>query len=53
MTFQTMTAALPPDTVLFQIILMHFLLPTIIAFAVSELMRKKGIITDGDMKLDI
>ena len=53
MTFQTMTAALPPDTVLFQIILMHFVLPTIIAFAVSELMRKKGIITDGDMKLDI
>ena len=53
MTFQTMTAALPPGTVLFQIILMHFVLPAIIAFAVSELMRKKGIIKDGDMKLDI
>lgn len=53
MTFQTMTASLPTGVVLFQIILMHFVLPAIIAFAVSEFMRKKGIIKDGDMKLDI
>ncbi len=53
MTYQTMTATLPPSTVLFQIILMHFVLPAIIAFAVSEVMRKKGIIKDGDMKLDV
>ena len=53
MTFQTMTATLPPAVVLVQIILMHFVLPAIIAFAVSEIMRKKGIIKDGDMKLDI
>ena len=53
MTFQTMTTALPPTVVLFQIILMHFILPAIIAFVVSEIMRKKGIIKDGDMKLDI
>ena len=53
MTFQTMTATLPPAVVLVQIILMHFVLPAIIAFAVSEVMRKKGIIKDGDMKLDI
>ena len=32
---------------------MHFILPAMIAFAVSEIMRKKGIIKDGDMKLDI
>ena len=53
MTFQTMTATLPPSVVLVQIILMHFVLPAVIAFAVSEIMRKKDIIKDGDMKLDI
>ncbi|MBQ5857665.1 MAG: PTS sugar transporter subunit IIC, partial [Peptococcaceae bacterium] len=53
MTFQTMSATLPTGVVLFQIILMHFILPAILAFAVSEIMRKKGIIKDGDMKLDI
>ena len=53
MTFQTMIATLPPAVVLVQIILMHFVLPAVIAFAVSEIMRKKGIIKDGDMKLDI
>ena len=53
MTFQTMTAILPPAMVLVQIMLMHFVLPAVIAFAVSEIMRKKGIIKDGDMKLDI
>ena len=53
MTFQTMTATLPPAVVLVQIVLMHFVLPAVIAFAVSEIMRKKGIIKDGDMKLDI
>ena len=46
-------ATLPPSVVLFQIILMHFVLPAIIAFTVSEIMRKKGMIKDGDMKLDI
>ena len=53
MTFQTMTATLPPAVVLVQIMLMHFVLPAVIAFAVSEIMRKKGLIKDGDMKLDV
>lgn len=53
MTYQTMIATLPPAVVLAQIALMHFVLPAIIAFAVSEVMRKKGILKDGDMKLDI
>lgn len=53
MTFQTMVETLPSGVVLFQIILMHFLLPGLLAFAVSEIMRKKGWIKDGDMKLDI
>ena len=53
MTFQTMSASMPTGVVLFQIILMHFVLPGIIALAVSEFMRKKGWIKDGDMKLDV
>lgn len=53
MTFQTMTQTMPPSIVLFQIILMHFILPGILALGISEFMRKKGWIKDGDMKLDI
>lgn len=53
MTFQTMTQTMPPSIVLLQIILMHFILPGILAFGISEFMRKKGWIKDGDMKLDI
>lgn len=53
MTFQTMTQTMQPSIVLLQIILMHFILPGILAFGISEFMRKKGWIKDGDMKLDI
>ncbi len=53
MTFQTMTATQPPSIVLAQIIIMHFVLPALIALVISEFMRKKGIIKDGDMKLDV
>ncbi len=53
MTFQTMAQTIPPSIVLLQIILMHFILPGILAFGISEFMRKKGWIKDGDMKLDI
>lgn len=34
------------------ILLMHFILPGLIAFIVSEWMRKKGLIKPGDMKLN-
>lgn len=37
--------------VLIMILMMHFILPGIIAFIVSEAMRKKGWIKKGDMKL--
>lgn len=53
MTFQTMTETLSAGTVLLQIALMHFILPGVLAFIISEIMRKKGLIKDGDMKLDI
>lgn len=35
------------------IILLHFVLPAIITLAVYSLMRKKGFIKDGDLKLDL
>lgn len=38
---------------LLQILIMHFLLPAGLAFVFYSIMRKKGQIKDGDMKLDL
>ena len=35
------------------IVVMHFILPAILTLAVSELMRKKGLIAQGDMALNV
>ena len=35
------------------IFVVHILTPAVVALAVSEVMRKKGVIKDGDMKLDL
>ncbi len=35
------------------ILVMHFILPAVVTLAVSELMRKKGWIAQGDMSLDV
>lgn len=52
--YQTMTAeGVAPGVVLLEIALMHFVLPAILAFVTSEIMRKKGWIQDGDMKLNV
>ncbi len=54
MAFQTMTqAGTSPGSAMIQILLMHFVLPSLLAFWISEIMRKKGWIRKGDMKLDI
>ncbi|MBQ2751017.1 MAG: PTS sugar transporter subunit IIC [Oscillospiraceae bacterium] len=53
MTYQVMTETVAPAVVLIEIVLMYFVLPAVISLAVSEYMRKKGWIKDGDMKLDI
>ena len=47
------TGGMSPALVLFEIILMHFVLPAFLSFGISEFMRKKGWIKDGDMKLDV
>lgn len=46
-------AGVAPAMIFVQIALMHFVLPAIITLVVSELMRKKGWIKEGDMKLDV
>lgn len=52
--YQTMVGeGVAPGIVLLQIILMHVLLPAILSFLISEVMRKKGWIQDGDMKLNV
>lgn len=53
MGYQTMVQSQSPSVVLIEIAVMHFILPGILAFAISEFMRKKNIIKPGDMKLDI
>ena len=53
MTWQVMTATESGGIVLLKILLLHFLLPATIALAASTIMRKKGWIKTGDMKLEL
>ncbi len=54
MTFKTMLAdGFPVWYTLLSIIGVQFILPALISLLVSELMRKKGIIKLGDLKLDM
>lgn len=53
MTWQTMIGTENPVVLIIKIALLHFILPGIIAFIVSYIMRKKGIIQEGDMKLEL
>ena len=53
-TFQTMTELGSGSAiVLIEIIIMHVIAPAIICFLISEVMRKTGLIKEGDMKLDL
>lgn len=53
-TFQTMVAeGMAPEVVLFNIFLLHFILPAILSWGISEVMRKKQWIKEDDMKLSI
>ena len=52
--YQDMAASgVSPTMILIQIALMHFILPGLIAWIVAKIMRSKGIIKDGDMKLSL
>ena len=52
MTWQTMAGTGNDTVLLLKIVSLHFILPGLIAYLVSVLLRKKGIIKDGDMKLE-
>ena len=49
----TVSEGVSPVIVLLEIAVMHFLLPGIMAFGISEFMRKKGLICEGSMKLSV
>lgn len=53
MTYQTMAPERGGLVTMGLIIVMHFILPAVLAFVISEIMRKKGWIKEGDMKLDV
>ena len=53
-TYQTMVAeGKAPMEVLLLIAVMHFILPAVMSLIISEFMRKKGWIAEGDMKLSV
>ncbi len=52
--YQTMVSeGMAPPLVLAEILLLQIILPAVLAFGISEFMRKKGWIKFGDMKLDV
>ncbi|MGN1413118.1 MAG: PTS transporter subunit IIC [Anaerovoracaceae bacterium] len=53
MTWQTMAAAEPTAVVLLKILAIQIILPAIVTLLISEFMRKKGWIAEGDMKLEM
>ena len=53
MTYQTMAPEIGSTLTMIIIVVFQIVLPAVITLAVSEFMRKKGWITDGDMKLDL
>ena len=53
MTWQVMTATEAPEIVLIKILAIQIILPALVTLAISEAMRKWGLIKPGDMKLDL
>ncbi len=53
MTWETMSDTTNNIVLLGSILLLYFILPALITLGISELMRRKGWIKDGDMKLDV
>ena len=53
MTWQTMAATESNIVLILKIALLHFILPGAIAWGVNYFLRKKGLVKDGDMKLEL
>ncbi len=53
-TYQDMVSqGADPVGVLVKIVILHIILPALLSLVISEFMRKKGMIADGDMKLEV
>ena len=52
MTWQTMAPTTPKGLLLTEILLLHFILPALLCLFFDRLLRKKGWIKDGDLKLE-
>lgn len=53
-TYQDMVAqGGEPAVVLMKIVVLHIVLPAVLSLLISEFMRKKGMIIEGDMKLEV
>ena len=53
MTYQTMAAGEEPMLVLMKILVFQVLLPAVLSYIIYGVMKKKGMIRKGDMKLDV
>lgn len=53
MTWQTMSPNTSSGLLIFEIALLHFILPAIISLLVAKFMKSKGLIKDLDYKLDL
>ena len=53
MTWQTMAGTENNIILFIKILALHFILPGVIAWITNYLLRRKGIIKDGDMKLEL
>lgn len=53
MTYQTMAPTEGAMVVLIKIVVLHFILPAVVTLAISEFMRKRGWIKQGDMQLEL
>ncbi|MCR5484360.1 MAG: PTS sugar transporter subunit IIC [Clostridiales bacterium] len=54
MTYQTMSAdGKTTAVILIEIAVMYFVLPALLSLGVCELMRKTGLIKEGDLRLDV
>lgn len=53
MSYQTMAPEIGGTMTMIIIVVFQIVLPAVITLAVSEFMRKKGWIKDGDMKLEL
>lgn len=53
MTWQTMAGTESNIILIIKIALLHFILPGVIAWVVNYFLRKKGLVKEGDMKLEL